>query len=173
MNKWKKRVALQNAIDLKVSDWRHNEATNCYAFALGLDVPSDQISKEQYAYNGGVIYKCLSSRPASIRGLDHQSKIELDFKTLRLYYEQIGLFDRIISPYEWKIAFFVDIEEDFDFHFFRQGKNGIWYHKLGQSAAPTCYDELGDLITNPVYADLQTARYAYKTCYRLSRRKLK
>ncbi len=173
IDKWLKVASTRKAINLKIDGWKNNKTTNCYAFALGLDVPSKEICNFAYAYNGGYLYLALSIWPIDIRGLGDKAKIELDFKILRLYYEQIGLYDQVRSPYEWKIAFFEDIQDGSDFHFFRQAENGIWYHKYGKEDAPTCYDEAGKLITDPINAELNTNRYAYRTCYRLSKRRLK
>lgn len=161
---------IKNLIDLKYTNWVHNNSTNCYAFSLGLDISRYDISNKS-AYDGGEIYKNFAKNPIDISELSHQELFELDFKTMCLYFEQIDLKDRIYSPNEWKIAFFDDDYYKMDFHFFREVENGVWYHKFGFENAPTCHDNRGVLITNPIEAYLGTDKYKYQHCYRLSKKK--
>lgn len=96
---------LKKYIDLKTDNWEYNKTTNCYAFALGLDIPENKITRR--AYYGGYIYQSIVSNPKDIVDLNNQESIELDFKAMGLYYEQIDLHDKIYSSDEWKIAFLI------------------------------------------------------------------
>lgn len=143
-----------NNIDLNKKIWRHIYTTNCYAYALGLDLNENKITEN--AYQPGVIGGYLHAVNRS-QYFTYSSLIEGIFKDMKV----IGLdireikYDEEVSKDEWKIALFTTFHAyEFysewlsDFHFLRQ-IGDIWYHKPGYHSFPTNKDSYGKIIMNP------------------------
>lgn len=161
---------VNDLIDLKVTNWSNNLGTNCLAFALGLDIPYWDVAS-YIIYNCGGFYSTYTKRPKNIDNLTHVEKLELDFDTLGILYEQIDLKDKITDPNEWKIAFF-DTTDNFDFHFFREKEDGIWYHKCGICYLPSKLDSCGNITLDPIeYMKINYSKFhqgmEYQKTYRL------
>ncbi len=130
------------------------------------------------AYNPGSFYGAINQTKFDILNSNTLiERMEMDFETLNLDYRVVEP-DEAISEDEWKIAFFKD--KTFvrgNFHFLRQGKDGLWYHKpgfLGRDI-PTSKDHNGNIITNPVDAFFSIPKrnekmYEYERCYSLKMR---
>ncbi|MDE6292481.1 MAG: hypothetical protein K2L98_02235, partial [Bacilli bacterium] len=77
--------------------------------------------------------------------------MEMDFETLNLDYRIVEP-DEEIDENEWKIAFLKDIGfVRGNYHFLRQGKDGIWYHKIGSfyDSIPSNKDHNDNIIIDP------------------------
>ena len=168
---------LRDSIKLNKRFWRHILTTNCYAYALGLDIKEKNI--KDYAY----IIGTLSD---SKEFLFHCSilKYSVLLENLINDFEYLGLDFQEIDPLkeacqeEWKIALFTsvvgyDMDDELidDYHFLRQKDNGLWYHKKGWNwnSIPTNKDINHRLITNPLECNL--GAYNYKKCYSLKLKK--
>ena len=73
---------------------------------------------------------------------------------------------------EWKIAIFTEYDysnqkQDYldDYHFLRQSKNGIWYHKIGWESFPTNKDSNYKVIKD--VSNCYIAHYDFKKCLKL------
>lgn len=133
----------------KQLDWINIHTTNCYAYALGIDIPKDDICN--YAYNLGQIAKmsendenpdeCTSNL---CNAKDFEFALLSDFETLGLeYYEsnkkEFYCDDLFTHPGRYfDILFFINTNNIFfdDFHFARFGKDGKLYHKWGHDLPP-------------------------------------
>lgn len=155
---------LKNQIDLKEGNWINTSSTNCYAFALGLDIPQDKICES--AYYVGHIYRHYNHIKA--RYTPRDLLLQHDFETLSLIYKESNLNDKI-NKGEWKIAYFDSIYEC-GFHFFRQTENGIWWHKFDYDYIPTCLDNDDKIITDPTSCNVNLRGLELQKCYILKRK---
>ena len=138
--------------------------TNCYAYALGLDIPETKICK--YAYDLGIIASHIFNIPyAKIKKLTNEERMLLDFKALKLGYKES--FEQEPMKYIfkgnyycilWDILLFTDYTDN-DFHVARVDFDGELHHKLGRHITEpkiTCID------------DIEKLGYTYERRYRLS-----
>lgn len=162
---------LRNSIDLEKRDWINMSSTNCYAYALGLDIPQQEIC--DFAYVPGTISNSKSTIPShKIFSYETLLKnIYLDLNTLGISFREINPLDDI-SVEEWKIALFVTkvySDKGFvgleDFHFLRQQSDGFWYHKGGYDGIITRLDSYSEEIVNPQECILENR--TYKKCLSL------
>lgn len=166
---------LRNRINVEKKEWINYCSTNCYAYALGLDVPEHQICN--YAYEPGIINNTnniLKSCNCKLIYNDLLNYLYNDFSVLGINFREIYPNEKIKS-YEWKIALYTefaasteDIEFLFDFHFLRQNKNGVWYHKMGWNSSPNNFDSNKKVITN--LDDCYIQDYKYQKCFKLNLR---
>lgn len=154
---------LKQSINLSNMGWININDTNCYAYALGLDVPQNEICT--CAYELGNIYYFYNNVKRCFRY--HEELLLNDFKTLGLLYREASL-DEEINDDEWKIAYFDSIYEC-GYHFFRQIENGIWWHKYDWKYAPTCLDDKGLIIEDPTHCNINYRGLVYQKSYILKR----
>lgn len=165
---------LRNSIDVNSKRWKHFLTTNCYAFALGLDIKEKDI--KNYAFQPGVIGSSFNSIDR-LKFFSYSSLID----NIHIDMEKLGIDIREVDPLEevsdgeWKIALFTVFhayrfysEWLSDFHFLRQSKEGIWYHKPGYYNIPTKYDYKHQIIQNPENCYLNNKQY--RKCYSLKLR---
>lgn len=156
---------LKSFFNLNTNFWCFIEWVNCYAYALGIDLPPECFNIK--SYYPGYFYEVINKTKVKQSKDNYIERLEMDLKSLEYDY-------RIVSPeeeigcYEWKIAFFNNVRIDSDFHFLRQGSDGLWYHKQGfqRNSIPTNKDDDGNIITNPLEASLNKW-YKYNRCYSL------
>ena len=151
--------------------WMNMYTTNCYAYALGLDISEDDICLN--AYQPGTI-----SNTSNIVDCDIFSKRELisgikgDLRSLGINYRRIRIDDEI-SDDEWKIALLLlKCERDHsfeDFHFLRQNQDKYWIYKCGYGGSISIKDCNEKVITDPTTAYFYN--YEYDRCYALSMKK--
>lgn len=131
--------------------WNYTDSTNCYAFALGLDVPESRILK--HAYQLGVIGATIKNIPIRyLRYMTYEERLFLDMEALKITCEKTSM-DSMPAFYEtkkysytkWVISL---LENEDDFHFLRKYHNGIWYHKRGYTKYPTNLDSNKQIITD-------------------------
>jgi len=151
---------LRNAIDIEKSLWINTYSTNCYAYALGLDIPQYEI--KDYAYAPGVIANSDIFLP-SFRIFNYEdliNNIYLDLEALDIQFREISPLDDVNSN-EWKIALFITKTDDGieDYHFLRQHSDGFWHHKKGFGGMVSKYDCYGQIIENPEECDLGNRKY--------------
>lgn len=150
--------------------WFNLNNTNCYAFALGLDIPEKRIIK--HAYQPGTIgANVFSISSEKFNRLTFEEKIEIDFKALNIsavqcqptecslfYYEN----DMII--FQWIIALFYG--SGCGFHFMRKNSSGYWWHKRGYYLEyPIDFDDNNCKIKDP--RDCLINDYEYIKCLKL------
>lgn len=154
-----------NFIKLKETDWKNIRTTNCYAFALGLDLPEKCIMEK--AYNIGTIgQEYFQVRESQIRKYSNALLLELDLIALGIEFMEVGPNEHLKSE-QWKIALFNDFEGD-EFHFLRQTESGIWYQKWGLGN-PICLDDNYEEIKD--IQDCYIKGYELDCCYSLRLKK--
>lgn len=163
---------LRDTIDVNKKNWTFNGDTNCYAYALGLDIPEDNIGEA--AFEPGVISNVNSiykDDNYSLKYSDLLNYLYSDLEALGIGFKEIHPDERINDD-EWKIALYTEfsaskknIEYLFDYHFLRQHKNGIWYHKFGWHSSPKNFDSNYKIITNLKNCHIDD--YEYKKCLSL------
>lgn len=161
---------IRQKIQIYPQSWFHIFSTNCYAYALGLDVKQSRIGEG--AYSPGYISNIPKQleKPFTYEELIYG--LEQDFNSLGICYREVEPNNPIKNG-EWKIALFTltyfygiyDIGL-VDFHFLRQNSSGIWYHKVGFYSLPIKRDFEKKIITNPKTCNLGS--YEYHKCYALS-----
>lgn len=151
---------IREAIDLEKREWINHDSTNCYAYALGLDIPQKRIAN--YAYSPGVISHSKIFLP-ELRTFPYEYLIQnlmQDFEALGITCTESNTSDALLSD-EWKIALFLTgTKKDIvDFHFLRQLKDGNWYHKNGWKYGIRDTDDYGQRIINPEECYLRDRTY--------------
>lgn len=155
---------LKKCINLSNDKWENVLSTNCYAYALGLDIPQDEITR--CAYELGAMYYFYSKEKRKFRL--HEELLKLDLDILSLTYREVSL-DEPLKDGEWKIAYFDSIYEC-GYHFFREIENGVWWHKYDWGYSPTCLDDANNIITDPTKANINYRGLELKKCYLLKRK---
>lgn len=156
---------IRGKIQMYPENWVNMYSTNCYAYALGLDIRQSDIC--DYAYQPGTISETTNIFKSKYFSYDMLIKgIESDLELLQIAYRNVEE-DEKLALNEWKIALFVD--RDFDklvgFHFLRQKENGIWLQKNGYQGTISKRDHSDEVIVSPSSAELFP--YIYKKCYAL------
>ncbi len=156
---------LKKSIDVSKREWKNIFSTNCYAYALGIDVPNDDIyfpgiigGDKSLILNNGFSYSKLIQN------------LILDFNALDLDYRESSSTDTV-SDIEWKIALLINESHGIcdEFHFLRQYEDGIWYHKPGWIFPVTNLDDAGKIITDPSKSHFDYS--SYRGCYVLKKKR--
>ena len=147
---------ISNLINPFTSKWKNNEETNCYAYALGMDLSREDIYPFE-RFNPGTFSDHYLDNPFTKGEL--LSFIESDLDYLGIDFKEVDP-DYRLKLNEWKMAVMISSEFSFDeqrdFHFLRQTKPGIWSHKKGFDTIPTVLDSRGKPIMNPVTSIIET-----------------
>ena len=154
---------IKGKIQLHPEVWVHMHTTNCYAYALGLDISENKICLN--AYQPGIMSKVVDSLSDFSYDLLLRG-IESDFDRLDIKHREV-LPDEKISDDEWKIALLTEKIDGklTDFHFLRQFSDGKWFHKYGYYGKICDRDCLDRVILNPV--DSEWDSFRYDKCYAL------
>lgn len=164
---------IRKKINLKSNHWIHYHTTNCYAYALGLDIRERKIVKDAYKPGAMSGYeKAIKKNQLFIRE-DLIKAIFMDMDLLGIQIKQINLTDNIDDD-AWKIALFITRYSKYsknldDFHFLREVSNNMWYHKVGFDSRPTNLDDNYNIINNPKECFLKNREY--DSCYCLKLKK--
>lgn len=153
-------IEYRKKYNLKKKEWKHVLTTNCYAFALGLDIRERLIMKD--AYQPGTLTHHSLDMFFTYDELIECILSDLDF--LGIDYIESNPIEEI-KENEWKIAIFtqyskyINNKEFFsDFHFLRQ-IDECWYHKLGYYDYPTNKDYHNNIIINPTECFILNKEY--------------
>lgn len=159
---------IRMGIRLTDKTWRNDINTNCYAFALGLDISEWDIAPN--AYQPGMMFSIMFNKPYDeVRKMSFEERMLLDLKVLEIKCretkpEDITEYNPINDQVEWVISM---LESDEDVHFLRKNNEGIWWHKQGYIfSSPTNKDDYRKIITDP--RDCSIREYKYKKTYKLS-----
>ncbi len=156
-----------DCIELKEQSWFNTMGTNCYAYALGLDLDEDMITK--YAYQVGVIGAILNDIDIKeVLKLPYDERLALDLNSIKIPFEECDPLD-VIEYNQWKIAMFANPEKENSFHFMRECSKGIWWQKWGSLFGyPVCKDFDSQIITDPRTCNI--GDYEYLKTYALTRK---
>lgn len=167
---------LKKMISLREEYWEYCFNTNCYAFALGLDVPENDIVKN--AYQLGVIGATIYDIPIiELKNMTYEQRLLLDLKALKIICKETIPTEKTDWKFNYKNQKMTSIDHCWlialfdngkDFHFMRKNYDGIWYHKRGFLAPPINYDSNKKIITNPEECIIGDYRYVktYKLQYK-------
>jgi hypothetical protein len=131
------REDIISRIDLNKVDWANRLTTNCYAYALGLDVPESTIC--DYAYVPGVISDNENGiyRKYTFSVEELIDCLESDFSFLGIDFRE-DITPEELEENEWLIALYVrnlyfgKKGRLDDYHFLRYKEDEhVWYHKNG------------------------------------------
>ena len=101
---------IRGKIQMYPENWVNMYSTNCYTYALGLDIRQSDIC--DYAYQPGTISETTNIFKSKYFSYDMLIKgIESDLELLQIAYRNVEE-DEKLALNEWKIALFVD--RDFD-----------------------------------------------------------
>ncbi len=153
---------IRSKIDLKFN-WDNIKTTNCYAYALGLDIPYSEVLEGNYAYSIGEIGKFSFNMDSDyLYRLPYYYRMLIDMQTLGIKIDEVresypslcdidsdGYLSWVVALYEAKSTI------TSDFHLLRKTSDGIWYHKRGTTGAVTNIDDDKKIITNldDIYLD--------------------
>ena len=166
------RDDIRNKIKINKRFWIHFKKTNCYAYALGLDVNENRIMKN--AYQPGMIGNYQFHIDSSKKQLfTYDQLIEAIYTDM----DKLGIdiypikWDTEISSDAWKIALFISYYSQnsnnlYDFHFLRL-MNDSWYHKMSYHSLPNNKDDNMQIITNPDKCYLRNRVYKGSYCLKL------
>ena len=159
-------LSLHDRIDIKNRYWKNLNRTNCYAYALGLDVPEEEIMDGAFHVLGKMaISTDLEMTDEDMYYISSIERLEMDLDFLHLKYEEAGPFD-LVKDNEWLIAFFNCPYNLYgDFHFARRNDAGLWVHKLGWKGKLSVHDDQNKLIINPKKAGFDF--YVFEKCLKL------
>ena len=160
---------IKDLISLREEYWENDFDTNCYAFALGLDIPENEIMKN--AYQLGVIGATVKQIPMEVlKKLTLEERLLLDLEVLGIKRQDSTIYD---SSGFWVGNNYIDnwwiislLSNGKNFHFIRKSYDGIWYQKWGYFAPVTNFDFDKRIITNPNEADF--GEYKLIKTYKLS-----
>lgn len=130
---------IKSLISLKEDYWENNFTTNCYAFALGLDIPEDEICKNAYQL-GFIACKKFSLQIKDVLKLNLEERFLLDLKALKIAYYEIEeeqtagwyYLGNYVCHY-WDVVLYLNGK---DFHFSRTNYDGELYNKVGYFGIP-------------------------------------
>lgn len=159
---------IKNSISLKEAYWENNFETNCYAFALGLDIPEKDIVSNAYTL-GVMASNTFNISLKEISKMTFEERFILDLKALKIavtetdptdksYYKYTGNY----VGYYWIVSLLCN---DANFHFLRKNYDGDWYHKIGFLGPPIKTDSNKNTIESP--RDCSIADYKYVKTYKL------
>lgn len=160
---------IRDLISLREEYWEYTFSTNCYAFALGLDIPENDIVKNAYQLGVmGAIVKNISND--ELKRLSFHERLALDLEALGIKMEECSIQDssdfsigKTHTDVWWIISL---LSNGNNFHFIRKSYGGIWYQKWGYIAPVINYDFDKSIITNPNVANF--GEYKIEKTYRLS-----
>lgn len=171
--------SIRDSINLKEDYWNNIKTTNCYAFALGLDIPSGKLMSFgiESPYGVGNIGRFKFGYDYfDIYGLTFEERFFMDLDALGIQHREANQYEKMDSKnnnLNWLIAMYRDTKTP-DFHFLRKRSDNFWTHKLGRDGDISIVDSTGRLITNLDNAKFhyvhkyETVDYEFKGVYKLT-----
>ena len=130
---------IKEKISLREEYWENNFETNCYAFALGLDIPENDICINGFQ-PGIIASKIFDISLDELARLKVEDRMILDLKALKIGFKlsevTMNQEYKSLGNYwcnSWDILLFLN---ENDFHFARINRNGEMYHKIGYFGSP-------------------------------------
>lgn len=163
-------------IDPFKRDWKYVFETNCYAYALGLDIPVNFLGKydDSIHYDPGFFGGNIIS--SSFTEEELNSSILSDMDALGLCCCDAP-YDVKLEEGEWKIAIYGAVTSKpgyyKDFHFIKNTGHFFWMHKQGFGEAPTNFDSDGHVILDPTKCNISEIingspfKYEYIKTYKI------
>ena len=153
---------IKSLLSLKDDGWINDFTTNCYAFALGLDIPENEICKNAYQLGFIAAYK-FGLQIEEILSLTLEDRFLLDLKALKIaYYEIEGdqaagwyYLGNYICHY-WDVLLYSNGK---DFHFARRNYNGELYNKIGYLGIPIKCEETVEYLSQYTLVRKYRLRY--------------
>ena len=161
---------LQKHIELKTDYWENPDTTNCYAYALGLDIPEYAVGENAYSL-GTIGLKKIGVDPKFKLYYDKETRLIKDFDALKFKYQEVSPDEPIKDENKYSYFKICLMQNRSDFHFLRQSKtDNTWWHKQGWENKPSNKDDDGELITDPTKAKIRDYEYVktYKIRFRRS-----
>ena len=159
-------LKLHNMIDVNNKEWKNLKTTNCYAYALGLDIPEYSIIKDAFSTIGMMaISNDHEMTPEEKHYIPDVERLKMDLDFLKIKYEEADPFE-LVKDNEWLIAYYnCPFTPGYDFHFVRRNKDGIWTHKCGWKGGLSTVDDYDLPITDPKKAFFDF--YVFEKCLKL------
>lgn len=165
--------------NLYIDEWKNIRGTNCYSYALCNDLSIYDLKKidESFNYFVGV----FSDSTDYIDDCDDLEKaFYKDMNVLNIDVKKTDV-NCTLSDNEWLIAMYMtenyydeNLEKiDFDFHFLRKSKDGIWKHKMGNLGNICEIDDDYETIYDPNKANMyldDNLKYNLVGIYKLHRK---
>ena len=172
---------IRSQIVLKEHHWQNIYTTNCYAFALGLDVPGN---RHDYHFQLGDFYCNITGAKYSEvkENYTRLDRLKMDLDALELEPEEADPEEQTIInitydengneivDYSWLIAYFYSSQRG-DYHFLRKAPNGVWWHKQGFDGVPNCHDGIWFNVIRDITSKPLFFHDKYIKTYRLRLRK--
>ena len=151
------------------SKWIYDGYTNCYMYAINLDMSIKDVDTDGYFRIGEI--SGIADNPF----YSYESRLYSDLDALDFNVTKVDPNFILDNPEEWKIALYLgpDYEGYNEFHFCKQGYNQTWSHKNGWHCGIKYTDCIGDLIKDPSKAYMISRRcqssikYNYVSTYKL------
>ena len=153
------------------SFWYNLSTTNCYAYALGIDISENDIIKR--AFQPGVIGSIIFDiRPNLLLRMSLEDRIKTDLEALNISFNECSSFDfpfilleKDYKVYQWIVALFLG--KSGHFHFMRKSFDGDWWHKCGYHRERPINCDINSKIINDPH-DCNIGSYKYIKCLKLT-----
>ena len=154
---------IRNNINLKLNNWKNIKTTNCYAFAMGLDIPYDKICSRAYSYSLGEMGKYIYDLSSNeIYVIPYKYRFMMDMDALDIKVSEANQFDKSLCDIDsdgylsWLIALYQkEAQRSKDLHMLRKSPDGIWYHKRGYKGKINNKDDKGIIIKDLDQASIE------------------
>lgn len=147
---------LKKEINITKKDWLYRGQTNCYAYALGLDIIEQRICRGAYQV-GTIGKKYYKISDKVFYSLSIEKRLYLDLEAIGIIYHEIDPTEKI-NPNSWNISLFSS-DVYYDFHFLRKLPTNNWTHKMGWFEPPKNIDDDNSIIYDPRYCYLHHYKY--------------
>ncbi len=163
-----KLLVFKESIDVNKKNWENILTTNCYAYALGIDLNIGNMILDLGDISG-LNYKVRN-------GYGFEEALINDMLALDLKIKKVDFNYKIKNENEWIISlfstprFYVDGDYIKDYHFLRKTKDEGWTHKFDNSISSA--DSDGNLMNDPRNVIIKTNKvieYKYVGCYLLTK----
>ncbi len=153
--------------------WKNPISTNCYAYALGLDIPEEEIIERAYV-PGTIGASIFSISPKELCQMSLDERVACDLQALHISFQDCDslenstyFFEGDYLIFQWIIAMYTG--QDYDFHFMKKSWNHpTWWHKQGYGLGkPINYDDEYHVIHDPKTCKLDGG-YQFVKCMKLS-----